>query len=330
MEFDCAGPSGRRTFALKFAPEFGPDHEVQYVLGVSSDITERKRAEEGLAAAHRQIQSIIDNTTSIVYAFDPQERFLLANTALAELLDSTPEQMIGKRRHEFMPQEDADGHEANDRQVIEAGRAVYRSVYLRPWARVRAAGPEGNGRLRLVQPPRARRAPGRAGEDRQCRRPGHEGPDRGPRSAEERRPGVVKEIPISQHRVPNESPPSELLTLLSSHPGSSLYYNLAERFSLGRTFWLRPMGEARGRAGCSVSSVASCPFQLSTGSSHMKEADVIPTAQSCSERALPGWGLGLRVVEEWSSRGSWTTIRPANIRAQPARSRGVRRSWRIR
>jgi PAS domain S-box-containing protein len=48
MEFDFAGPSGMRTFALKFAPEFGPGQEVQYVLGVSSDITERKQAEAEL------------------------------------------------------------------------------------------------------------------------------------------------------------------------------------------------------------------------------------------------------------------------------------------
>ena len=93
-------------------------------MGVNFDITERKQAEEAVAAAHRQVQSIIDNTTAIIYAFDLEERFLLANTALAELLNSTPEQMIGKRRHEFMPKEDADWHEANDRQVIEAGKAL--------------------------------------------------------------------------------------------------------------------------------------------------------------------------------------------------------------
>jgi len=32
--------------------------------------------------------------------------------------------MIGKRRHDFMPRQDADWHEANDRQVIEAGKAL--------------------------------------------------------------------------------------------------------------------------------------------------------------------------------------------------------------
>jgi len=107
---DAAGAGGKRS-PMRF-------------LGVNFDITDRKQAEEAAAAAHRQVQSIIDNTTSIVYAFDLEERFLLVNTALAALFNSTPEQMIGRRRHEFMPQEDADWHEANDRRAIEAGKAI--------------------------------------------------------------------------------------------------------------------------------------------------------------------------------------------------------------
>jgi PAS domain S-box-containing protein len=107
---DAASAGGKRT-PLRF-------------LGVNFDITQRKQAEEAVAAAHGQVQSIIDNTTAIIYAFDLEERFVLANAALAKLLNSTPEQMIGKRRHEFMPKEDADWHEANDRQAIEAGKAM--------------------------------------------------------------------------------------------------------------------------------------------------------------------------------------------------------------
>ena len=57
-------------------------------MGVNFDITGRKKAEEAVAAAHRQVQSIIDNTTSIVYAFDLEERFVMANTALQSC--STP------------------------------------------------------------------------------------------------------------------------------------------------------------------------------------------------------------------------------------------------
>jgi PAS domain S-box-containing protein len=89
-----------------------------------TDISERKKAEEKLATVLKQNQSIINNTPAIVYAFDLEERFIMANTALAELFNSTPEKMIGKRRHDFMPEKDADWHEANDRQVLEAGTAM--------------------------------------------------------------------------------------------------------------------------------------------------------------------------------------------------------------
>ena len=104
-----------------------PIHDSEGVIGVVlvfRDITERRKTEGAVAAAHRQIQSVIDNTPALVYAFDLKERFIMANTAVAKLLNSTPEQMIGKRRHEFMPGEDADWHETNDRQVIEMGRAL--------------------------------------------------------------------------------------------------------------------------------------------------------------------------------------------------------------
>jgi PAS domain S-box-containing protein len=105
-------------------PFIGADGKLTLGYITVREITRWKQAEASLTASHRQIQSIIDNTTSIIYAFDLEERFLLANAAVAELLNSTPKQMIGKRRHEFMPREDADWHEENDRQVIETGKAL--------------------------------------------------------------------------------------------------------------------------------------------------------------------------------------------------------------
>lgn len=111
---------GARVYSVSVAPF--PAERCANIYG--HDITERKRAEEAVAAAHRQIQSLIDNTPALVYALNLEERFVMANSAVAKLLNTAPEQMIGKRRHGFMPKEDADWHEANDRQVIEAGRAL--------------------------------------------------------------------------------------------------------------------------------------------------------------------------------------------------------------
>ncbi len=124
---------GALTIYSKESDPFSTD-EVILLTELASDLAygiaairsraARQKAEDALGAAHRQTQSIIDNATAIIYAFDLEERFLMANITIAKLLNSTPEQMIGKRRHEFMPKTDADWHEANDRKVIEAGRAI--------------------------------------------------------------------------------------------------------------------------------------------------------------------------------------------------------------
>ena len=103
---------------------YDTDGKAVRMTGVVVDITERKQAEEDLANAHRQLQNIIDNTPAMVYACDLEARFVMVNVALAALFKTTPLQILGKRRHEFMPQADADAHEANDREVIAAGRAV--------------------------------------------------------------------------------------------------------------------------------------------------------------------------------------------------------------
>jgi PAS domain S-box-containing protein len=125
IEFLYTGDDGRETWTIVSAVPFvSEEQKAGGAVVVVQDITERKRIEEQLAASREQLQSIIDNMPAIVYVFDPEERFLLVNSALACLFDTTPKALIGKRRHEIMPKDIAEAHEANDRQVIEQGRAI--------------------------------------------------------------------------------------------------------------------------------------------------------------------------------------------------------------
>lgn len=121
---DTKLPDGTVQTWWNFKIPFKDSAGLRYVAGIGTDVTERKRMEEALVASRNELQSIIDGTTSIVYAFDLEEKFLIANKALAALLNSTPEQIIGRRRHDFMPEETAEWHEANDRKVIEQGQAL--------------------------------------------------------------------------------------------------------------------------------------------------------------------------------------------------------------
>lgn len=53
VEFDFSSKQGQRTFVLRLAPEKAADGSVQHVLGISTDITDRKRAEDAI----REVQS---------------------------------------------------------------------------------------------------------------------------------------------------------------------------------------------------------------------------------------------------------------------------------
>ncbi|MEW6251699.1 MAG: PAS domain-containing protein, partial [Planctomycetota bacterium] len=95
-EFDLAGPSGPRTFALKFAPEFGPDREIRYVLGVSSDITARKQAELALRATDAERALILSRTPFMFTRCSRDLRYRYASSAYAEMIGRTPEQIAGR------------------------------------------------------------------------------------------------------------------------------------------------------------------------------------------------------------------------------------------
>ena len=83
-----------------------------------------KERTAALESSRRLLRSIIDHTPPLVYVFDREERFLVANQALGDLLEKPPDEIIGKRRHEFMLKEIADRDEENDRKVIAAGVPV--------------------------------------------------------------------------------------------------------------------------------------------------------------------------------------------------------------
>lgn len=94
-------------------------------LAIVNDITERKRTETELAAQRRLFSDVINNSASAVYAFDLENRFILANKAAADILRTTPEQMQGKSRASFMPGTLARQHEANDALVRSSGTPMF-------------------------------------------------------------------------------------------------------------------------------------------------------------------------------------------------------------
>ena len=54
FEFAHRGPDGVRHYVTRLVPEFGPSGDVESILGVTQDVTDRKCAEEALKDADRR------------------------------------------------------------------------------------------------------------------------------------------------------------------------------------------------------------------------------------------------------------------------------------
>ncbi len=102
LEFEMAGPSGMRTFALTFAPEFGPDHEVRYVLGVSLDITERKKDEEALKQSEERFYKVFSANPNAISISRFADGYIVdVNEAYLRLFGFSREDVIGRKSSEL-------------------------------------------------------------------------------------------------------------------------------------------------------------------------------------------------------------------------------------
>jgi len=73
------------------------------LLGIATDITERKRAQDELEAQHRFLRQVIDLNTSLIFAKDEHGDFLLVNRTLANAFGVEPETMVGKSDKDYNP-----------------------------------------------------------------------------------------------------------------------------------------------------------------------------------------------------------------------------------
>lgn len=100
------------------------DGRPQYLMGISEDITERKRAEEEAKSTQAFLDSVVENTPIMIFVKDAEDlRFVRWNKAGAELIGFSSEDMIGNTDYDLFPKEQADYFVEQDRQVL-AGRKL--------------------------------------------------------------------------------------------------------------------------------------------------------------------------------------------------------------
>jgi PAS domain S-box-containing protein/putative nucleotidyltransferase with HDIG domain len=77
------------------------DEGLSKVIGIMSDITERTRADEALSKSEREKSAILENMSEFVVYIDKEMRIIWANKAVADSLESAPDDLAGHKCYEM-------------------------------------------------------------------------------------------------------------------------------------------------------------------------------------------------------------------------------------
>ncbi|WP_437830383.1 AAA family ATPase [Sorangium sp. So ce1153] len=86
--------------------------------------SERRRAEQAVRDSKELLQSIIDNSTAVIYIKDLEGRYLMSNRRHAEVFHVSEQAIVGRTDYDIFPRERADAFRAVDRAVLATGTAL--------------------------------------------------------------------------------------------------------------------------------------------------------------------------------------------------------------
>ncbi|HUI71851.1 MAG TPA: PAS domain S-box protein [Spirochaetia bacterium] len=119
-------PNGEeRQLSVIATPQFDEKGTVTGTFGIFQDITEQAKLQQSLQRERNLLLTLINNLPDHIYLRDRQNRFILANKAVAEFMGAgDPEALIGKRDSDFYPPSVAAQFAADDRLILEEGKSI--------------------------------------------------------------------------------------------------------------------------------------------------------------------------------------------------------------
>ncbi|WP_129630565.1 PAS domain-containing protein [Candidatus Oscillochloris fontis] len=93
--------------------------------GVATDITDRVQAEASYAETRRILEGIVNNSPTVIYVKDPNNRLILVNTTYAAVMGRTVEDLIGRTEDELFPADLVASWRESDRQLFASGQPMH-------------------------------------------------------------------------------------------------------------------------------------------------------------------------------------------------------------
>jgi PAS domain S-box-containing protein len=125
-------PAGEKYFQTRIVPERNGKGEVESLLAVTRDITERKQSEEILMESEELYHTIVNNMGDGFGLVDTNEQFVFANSAGEEIFGVEPGGLVGKRLAELISEDQFMIDLKESELRAQGNKSVYELEILRP------------------------------------------------------------------------------------------------------------------------------------------------------------------------------------------------------
>ncbi|MGA2612134.1 MAG: PAS domain S-box protein [Spirochaetia bacterium] len=116
---------GERQLSVIATPQFDDRGAFTGTFGIFQDITEQLRLQQSLQQERNRLLTLINNLPDHIYLRDREDRFILANRAVAEFMGAgDPSVLVGKKDSDFYAPEVAAQFAADDRQILQGGKSI--------------------------------------------------------------------------------------------------------------------------------------------------------------------------------------------------------------
>jgi PAS domain S-box-containing protein len=109
---------------VRAVPVLHPDGTVREWVGMNSDITERKQAEENLRDSEQRFAKFMHHLPGLAWIKDSDGRYVYANDAAQDAFRARRAELYGKSDEDVFPPETAAQFRSNDRQALESESSV--------------------------------------------------------------------------------------------------------------------------------------------------------------------------------------------------------------
>jgi PAS domain S-box-containing protein len=122
-ESQYTSPTGLKgDYEYIFAPAYGTDGTVDFVVGSTRDISARIQAQDALRHSEEMLRLITNLVPHGIFAKDSTGRHIFVNPALAKMARLSVEEMLGKDDFELVANRaQAESYREHDRLVIQSG-----------------------------------------------------------------------------------------------------------------------------------------------------------------------------------------------------------------